>query len=124
MYEYYRGPRSDDIITDPDPFEFQVLRITGALYLPGVAPEHDGRCEDHSNHNEYDYQCDAHGCHDSAKTRQQDTGKTRLLVLPQRGRTFTYIDLKNHESVPQSQTSSGLGRCIPGQPILSRLSWL
>src|SRR5829696_803574 len=77
MYEYYRGPRADDIITDPDPFEFQVLRITGALYLPGVTPEHDGGCEDRSNHNEHDYQCDAHGGHDSAKTRQQDTGKTR-----------------------------------------------
>ena len=30
-----------------------------------------------------------------------------------------YIDLTNHESVPQSQTSR---RRIPGQPMLSRLS--
>ena len=33
-----------------------------------------------------------------------------------------YIDLTNHESVPQSQTSRSLRRRIPGQPILSRLS--
>jgi hypothetical protein len=45
-----------------------------------------------------------------------------LLVVPQRSRTSTYIDLTNHESVPESQTSRGLGRHISGQPILSRLS--
>ena len=77
MYEYDRRPPADDVIADPDPFELQVLRVTGALYLPGVTPEHDGGSEDHSYHNKQDYQCDAHGGHDSAKTRQQDTGTMR-----------------------------------------------
>src|SRR5215212_6242636 len=61
------GP-ADDAVADPDALELHVLRVTGALYLPGVAPERDGGGEDHSNHNEQDYQCDAHRGHDSATT--------------------------------------------------------
>src|SRR5215212_11105202 len=37
-----------------------------------------------------------------------------LLVLSRRGRTSPYIDLTNNVSVPQSQTSRGVGRHIPG----------
>jgi hypothetical protein len=37
-----------------------------------------------------------------------------LLVLSRRGRTSPYIDLTNNVSVPQSQTSRGVGRRIPG----------
>ena len=45
-------------------------------------------------------------------------GRARPVLL-RRGRSSAYIDLTNHESVPQSQTSR---RRIPGQPMLSRLS--
>src|SRR5215207_1221485 len=76
VYEHDRGSPTDYVVADQDPLELQVLRVTGALYLPGVTSEHEGGGEDHSDHNEQDYQCDAHGSHDNAKTRQQDSGGT------------------------------------------------
>src|SRR5215210_4950856 len=77
MYQENRRTTADDVVADPDPLELQVLRVAGALHLPGVAPERDGGGEDHRHNYKQNYQYDAHSRHDNAKMSPQDTGATR-----------------------------------------------